>query len=238
MPTKIKLKKQMHSQKHSLKNIHINIHKSSNKYHIKPELTINTLKDIYKECNIIYQSTTQYYDVLYINTLLEFIINYYLLLKGERDIFQVFCIDKTYAIIDKYILSKYNINFNDKHYKIFENVKYIRLVVYNPKKINIDELDINFGKKFANQLGKFYVCAKNDTENLKNTSRIKIVANLIRNLPFYKNIENIEIYAQDCKNNTIANTENYSKFMKIFVNIKKLLEDLDIYLTVSFTINS
>ena len=115
----------------------------------KLELNLINIKNLYttviKKCN-----KSKY-------KILEFILNYYLLLKGVRDIFQ-FDLNgdnDSKILFKKLIIDKYKINL----YK--ENNNDGRNIIYN-NKFDIDKLDKNFGEKYAKQLGKYYVCANNE----------------------------------------------------------------------------
>ena len=102
---------------------------------------------------------------------------------------------------------------NNISYRIFEK----DLVLFNPKKFNIDELDISKEKKFGHQLGDFYTCATNDKS--KNHYRVVISVTKLDS----GNI--IEIFAQMCKKNMIH--KNITKFYKIYLELMKIFEKLD-----------
>ena len=88
---------------------------------------------------------------------------------------------------------------NNISYRIFDEKSYIDLVLYNPKKFNIDELDKSKVKKFGQQLGDFYTCATNDVS--KNHYRVVISANKLDS----NNV--VEIFAQMCIIFLIVTTE-------------------------------
>ena len=148
------------------------------------------------------------------NEIFELIINLYLLECEYRNIFQIMrekndkLIKKLVTIIKK---TKYN-------YKIYnDNEKYFRLIIYNQNKFNIDELDETWGKKFAKQLGNFYICAT-DNYNLKSYN-YQIMISVGNN-----NIAT-GLYMQMCKKNTII--KNINKIIKIHDEINTLLLELD-----------
>ena len=88
----------------------------------------------------------------------EIILQWYLISTGFRDV-ALICLDNLEEI--KKFLGKNNII-----YKFFPEKSY--LILYNPRKFNINNLDKSFGKKFGQQLGDFYNCASNDlSENLR-----------------------------------------------------------------------
>jgi hypothetical protein len=100
----------------------------------KIELNLSNIKDVYND--IIKNCTDDN-----INIIIEFLLNYYLLLKGLRNIFQIYTrFKKEYNILKKLILNKFNINL----YTVKN--KHVRLIIYNPNKFNIDNLDKTFGK--------------------------------------------------------------------------------------------
>jgi hypothetical protein len=189
----------------------------------KPELNLSNIKDVYND--IIKNCSDDN-----VNIIIEFLLNYYLLLKGLRNIFQVYTrFKEAYNILNKLILNKFNINL----YKVKNNHKHIRLIIYNPNKFNINELDKTFGKKFAQQLGNFYVCASEDFS--KSDGRISIIAK--SNEPLICKNGNeiyilIEFYAQMCKYSDITNKKNLNKILKIFKTLQKLIEEFDDNLTI------
>jgi hypothetical protein len=94
-------------------------------------------------------------------------------------------------------------------YKFFPEKSY--LILYNPGKFNINNLDKTFGKKFGQQLGKFYYCATDDVS--KNHYRIVISVN------------HVELLAQMCKKDMIA--KNISNYYKIYLEISEIFKKLD-----------
>ena len=195
----------------------------------KKELDIATLTKIYKDITKKWKPNT-------FENLLEFIFNYYLLLRGQRHMFQLYANKKEYAIIEDNILAKFKIYFiKDK------NNEY-RLIFYNPKKFNIKYLDTTFGYKFAKQLGNFYTCAT-DEDFGKHYTRV-VISIAPYNLLTKKVVEGknsnignrIELYAQMCKYNDI-NKKNMNNIMKIFENIQTILKELDSRLRLQISIN-
>jgi len=159
---------------------------------------------------MIIDSTTLYHK--YKNTkipeIYEIILQWYLVSIGYRNVALVYLISK--SILEKIMrfLKKNNIS-----YRIFEK----DLVLFNPKKFNIDELDISKEKKFGHQLGNFYTCATNDIS--KNHYRVVISVNNLDSDNF------VEIFAQICKKNMIH--KNIAKFYEIYLEIMKIFEKLD-----------
>lgn len=148
------------------------------------------------------------------NEIFELIINLYLLECEYRNIFQIMrekndkLIKKLVNIIKK---TKYN-------YKIYnDNETYFRLIIYNQNNFNIDELDEKWSKRFAKQLGKFYICA---TDNYKLKSYKYRIIILVGN-----NNIGTGLYMQMCKKNIII--KNINKILKIHDEINTLLLELD-----------
>jgi hypothetical protein len=131
----------------------------------------------------------------------EIILQWYLISSGFRDV-SLICLDNAEKI-EKFLEK------NKIIYKIFLNKNY--LILYNPKKFNINNLDKSFGKKFGQQLGCFYYCATNDVS--KNHYRVVISVN------------DVEICAQMCKKDMI---EKYiSQYYKIYLEISEIFKNLD-----------
>ena len=136
----------------------------------------------------------------------EVILQWYLITKGFRNIALV-CLDDLQK--PKLEEIKKFLGKNKIIYKFFPEKSY--LILYNPRKFNIDNLDKSFGKKFGQQLGKFYYCATNDVS--KNHYRIVISVN------------SVEICAQMCKKDMIA--KYISKYYKIYLEISEIFKKLD-----------
>lgn len=147
-----------------------------------------------------------------IKEIYEIILQWYLVSIGYRNIALVNV--KSKLKLEKIIsfLKKNNI-----YYYIFDEKRFIDLVIYNPKKFNIDELDKSKGKIFGQQLGDFYTAATNDVS--KNHYRVVIsVSN--------KDSDNVvEIFAQMCKKNMIH--KNIAKFYEIYLEIMEIFRKLD-----------
>ena len=147
-----------------------------------------------------------------IREIYEIIIQSYLILTGYRNVALIYVNSKSKLEKIMIFLKKNNIS-----YHIFDEKHYIDLVLYNPKKFNIDELDKSKVKKFGQQLGDFYTCATNDVS--KNQYRVVIsVSKLDSN-----NV--VEIFAQMCKKNMIH--KNIAKFYKIYLELMEIFEKLD-----------
>ena len=143
-----------------------------------------------------------------IREIYEIILQWYLISIGYRNVALVYLISK--SILEKIMrfLKKNNIS-----YRIFEK----DLVLFNPKKFNIDELDISKEKNFGHQLGNFYTCATNDIS--KNHYRVVISVNNLDSDNF------VEIFAQMCKKNMIH--KNIAKFYEIYLEIMEIFGKLD-----------
>jgi len=143
-----------------------------------------------------------------IREIYEIILQWYLVSTGYRNVALVYV--KSKSKLEKIIifLKKNNIS-----YRIFDT----DLVLYNPKKFNIDELDTSKIKKFGQQLGDFYMCATNDVS--KNHYRVVISVSK----PNSDNV--VEIFAQMCKKNMIH--KNIAKFYEIYLEIMEIFGKLD-----------
>ncbi len=153
-------------------------------------MNIKDAKEIYDKC----KNTKN-------RRIYEIILQWYLISSGFRDVALV-CLDNA-EIIFKFLEK------NKIIYKFFPKESY--LILYNPKKFNINNLDKSFGKKFGQQLGKFYYCATNDVS--KNHYRVVISVN------------KVEICAQMCKKDMIA--KYISQYYKIYLEISEIFKNLD-----------
>jgi hypothetical protein len=131
----------------------------------------------------------------------EIILQWYLISSGFRNIALIYLdnAEKIFQFLRK----------NKIIYKFFQEKSY--LILYNPKKFNINNLDKSFGKKFGQQLGYFYCCATNDVS--KNHYRVVISVN------------RVEICAQMCKKDMIA--KYISQYYKIYLEISEIFKNLD-----------
>ena len=147
-----------------------------------------------------------------IREIYEIIIQWYLISTSYRNVALVYVNSKSKLEKIMIFLKKNNIS-----YRIFDEKSYIDLVLYNPKKFNIDELDKSKVKKFGQQLGNFYTCATNDVS--KNQYRVVISVTKLDS----DNV--VEIFAQMCKKNMIH--KNIAKFYKIYLELMEIFEKLD-----------
>jgi len=136
----------------------------------------------------------------------EIILQLYLIFSGFRDVALV-CLDNIQNLKLEEI--KKFLGRNKIIYKFFPEKSY--LILYNPRKFNINNLDKTFGKKFGQQLGKFYYCATNNVS--KNHYRIVISVN------------HVELLAQMCKKDMIA--KNISNYYNIYLQISEIFKKLD-----------
>lgn len=158
-------------------------------------MDIKNAKEIYNRCKNTKNSR-----------IYEIILQWYLISSGFRDVALV-CLDdlqNTKLEEIKKFLAR-----NKFIYKFFPEKSY--LILYNPKKFNINNLDKSFGKQFGKQLGKFYYCATDDVS--KNHFRIVILVN------------RVEILAQMCKKDMIG--KNISNYYRIYLEISEIFKKLD-----------
>ena len=141
-----------------------------------------------------------------ISQIYEVILQWYLIIKGLRDVALVNLdnLHKSKLRKIRIFLEKNNIS-----YRIFIKKSY--LVLFNPRKFNINNLDKSFDKKFGQQLGKFYYCATNDVS--KNHYRVVISVN------------HVEILAQMCKKDMIA--KYILQYYRIYLEISEIFKKLD-----------
>ena len=172
-------------------------------------IIMNKIKSIYKE----YSETKK-------ETILELILNLYLMKCNYRNIFQIYVSDTKILKVIKQILNEISYDY------LIDNKTGIRVIVYDKKTFNIDDLDMTFGKKYAKQLGEFYTCATDDYQD--NNYRIVIQVGCINT--------QVELYAQMCKKNMI--TKNINKTIKIFDEIRELIKKLDDNLHIQIQIYS
>jgi len=189
----------------------------------KLELNLINIKSLYT--TIIKKCNKSNYKIL------EFILNYYLLLKGIRDIFQLDFYGNNHSkdLFKKLIIDKYKIN-------LYKDDDDSRIIIYN-NKFNIDNLDKTFGKKYAKQLGKFYVCASNEfgtksKNKFYHTIRVTIEVSLYDSLSNFNNncsnkYREIELYAQMCNRNIINNSKKCNKLLKFYSLVKNAIYELD-----------
>jgi len=118
----------------------------------------------------------------------EFVIQYYMLKKKKRKIFQIQFYKKSKIGKFKKFLERYNIR-----YKMFDETgsrdNCYRFIFYRK---SIKGVDFTFGKKFAKQLGKFYIFGKNNYLDLCSSSHCRISINVSNKYQFG------ELYAQLC----------------------------------------
>jgi len=136
----------------------------------------------------------------------EIILQLYLISSGFRNVALV-CLDNLQNLKLEEI--KKFLGKNKIIYKFFPEKSY--LILYNPRKFNINNLDKTFGKLFGQQLGKFYYCATDDVS--KNHYRIVISVN------------HVELLAQMCKKVMIA--KNISNYYRIYLEISEIFKKLD-----------
>jgi len=134
----------------------------------------------------------------------EIILQWYLISNGFRDIALVYLFNLEKSELEKII------KFLEKNRILFYINKSF-LILYNPKKFDIDKLNKSAGKKFGKQLGDFYNCASNDFS--KNHYRVVITVN------------EVEIFAQMCKKSMIQ--KNISKYYEIYIEIMETFGKLD-----------
>lgn len=188
-------------------------------YSSKQKLTISILKQIYED--EISSKKKSY--------MFGFIYNYYLLLKGYRNIFQIYCPKELIEILNKYNIKyivKPTILSNTPWYikisryitELFDDGKLI--IIFNDKKINIDEIDNTFGENFGKQLGDFYICASSDWERKWHLMKYRINISISHKTHKFTT----ELYGQMCVS---VNDEQIIKLKKITKKISNIIKKFD-----------
>lgn len=207
----------------------------------KEHLTISKLKHIYND--VLNEKNIKYNGLR--TPMITFILNFYLLLKGYRNIFQIeYRSDKTLKLIENIFLNKYDITYKLKR-KLLSLHSYKRIIVYNSNKFNINNLNNSLDKDFAKQLGEFYVCAgeigllnriviqiKKDTDNNNGKDNNKDIKQFFTKL--FADF-NIVLYSQMC-NNISINDKNIDKLKSIAKDISMILQKFDKDLITELTI--
>ena len=161
-------------------------------------MDIKNAKEIYEK----YKNTTSRH-------IYEIILQLYLISSGFRDIALVYLQDFSksgFSDLPKSKLEKIIKFLGKNNIPFYVNKSF--LVLYNP-----DKLNTSAGKKFGQQLGKFYYCACATNDVSKNHYRIVILVN------------QVEILAQMCKKDMIA--KYISQYYKIYLEISEIFRKLD-----------
>jgi hypothetical protein len=142
----------------------------------------------------------------------EIILQWYLISSGFRDIALVYLQDlgkSGFSHLQKSSSEKIIKFLGKNNIPFYINKSF--LILYNPKKFNIDKLNESSDKKFGKQLGDFYNCASNDF--YKNHYKVVITVN------------DVEIFAQMCKKSMIQ--KNISKYYEMYLEIMEIFGKLD-----------
>ncbi len=161
----------------------------------------------------------------------ELYINIYLILIKKRKIAQIY-IHPIYNIPELFI--KTIINFLNKYYPyyIFENEKNGFRILLHSKNYNLSKLNKTFTKKFAKDLGDFYVCA-GDLNKIykKHKYLLRPVISVSFNNKYKKEIY-CELFAQMCPPQICI--KNFDKFISIKNKFNKYLKKINKNLYVNF----
>ncbi len=160
---------------------------------------------------------------------LELYIQIYLILIKQRRIAQIY-IDKEYTLHSKSIYKKIIKELNNKYeyYRTGSDKNSYRIIVYS-KKYEIEKLNKSYGKKYAKDLGEFYVCADDNLRDMykKNKYLLRPVISVE-----YKDKLYVVLYAQMCHASMCI--KNFKKFIEIKNKIKKQMEGINKKLNVKF----
>ncbi len=161
----------------------------------------------------------------------ELYINIYLILIKKRKIAQIY-IHRIYNKPELFIKSM--INFLNKYYPyyIFENEKNGFRILLHSKNYNLSKLNKTFTKKFAKDLGDFYVCA-GDLNKIykKHKYLLRPVISVSFNNKYKKEIY-CELFAQMCPPQICI--KNFDKFISIKNKFNKYLKKINKNLYVNF----
>jgi hypothetical protein len=151
----------------------------------------------------------------------EFILNHWLLINNYRNMYQIYRLNnKDFELIEKICIK------NNIKYIIFHN----RLIIFNDS-IDITKIDFSFKKKFAKQLGEFYISPTNNLNKLKKEKNSKRLIIKCSNKKY-----TADLYAQICSENKLIN--NIKKILLILNQLKKLLLIFDSKLKIDLLIES
>ena len=160
---------------------------------------------------------------------LELYINIYLLLSKKRKLAQIYIHQKYNKPLT---LLKRITDFLDKYYPFYivenedygGNNKFNRIVLYE-KNYNIDNLNKTFSKKYAQDLGDFYVCAGNFEKIIKKYKNLLRPVIKIDFINKYNNKISFELYAQVCPIHILS--KNINKLVNIKNNLNKIIKNIN-----------
>ncbi len=166
----------------------------------------------------------------YHNYILELFVQLYLILTNKRKVAQII-VPKNKKYAPKITYKRF-IDFLDKYYKYYiinEEEYYYTFIIYH-KKYNIHKLNKSFGKKYAQNLNNFYVCAGN-LNKLYNTQKylLRPVISVL-----HKNNKKIyfELLAQMCIPKICI--KHFDKFIFIKNKYEKYIQKINKDLYVKF----
>lgn len=165
------------------------------------------------------------------NLFFELLINLYLILNKVRKLAQIYIFNFEVSNNKKKIL-----NFLNKYYPFYfidNRNKDIRILIYS-QNYNLNKLNKSFTKKFAKDLGNFYVCAGDLNKIYK---KYKYLLRPVIGI-FYRNknkkILECELYAQMCP--PLKCIKNFDKFKNIKNKLNKIIKKLNKNLNVYFEV--
>ncbi len=159
----------------------------------------------------------------------ELYVNIYLVMTNKRKLTQLHFYKKYERGINYSHLKKL-LNKIYPYYIMENDYETVRIVLYN-KKYNIKKMNKTFTKKYAKDLGDFYVCA-GDLEKMYKKHKIlmrpKIVVRYINNKG---NIIEFDLFVQMCPANKL--TKNFAKMITIKNRFKKYINKINKDITMS-----
>lgn len=158
-------------------------------------------------------------------TLFELYLNIYFILDKKRKIAQVWT--NRHRKLIKSILKK------DYPYFICEDET--QFVLYDPKSYDITKINKTWTKKYAQDLGKFYVCAGNLEDIYKKHKKLlRPVITVFYYNTTTKSILECEILAQMCPIQTCL--KNLDLFFDIRKEYQKYVNKINPYINIDFRI--
>ncbi len=171
-----------------------------------------------------------FYD--YDNYIIELLVQLYLILTNKRKLAQIF-VHKDYAPKSVYNKLLFFLNKFYKYYIIKEDKYGTYLIIYH-KKYDVNKLNQKFGKKYAQNLGDFYVCATNNINNKHLIRPVISVSYYSKPYRKYKNHIYFELYAQMCSAHKYV--KNFDKLRAIKKRYQKYLSKINKRFLVQFEV--
>ncbi len=177
-----------------------------------------------KKINDLLKSKSEKYKKIPKYIYFELYLQIYFLLNGKRKIAQIADMREVIQKLEKIVKKVY------PFYKVFEES---RLILYHPN-YDITQINQTFSKKFAYDLGEFYVCA-GDLDKIYNKHKFLLQPS-IEAVYYTEYGEEIRtpIFIQMCPPNICL--KNIKKFDKICKEFKECVSDINPKIYIDFII--